>query len=321
MKKPAKVIVFTFFALILIAVIGLGYITLCLPNVGKPEVIKIALTPGRIARGKYLANNVALCMDCHSQRDWSKRIGAIDMDKFGVGGDSFGAEAGIPGKIYVPNITPFNLKNWTDGELFRALTTGVRKDGTAMFPFMPWQNFAKMDREDLYAIIAYIRTLHPVSNNPYPARKLDFPANIIIHLMPEKADLGKLPPVSDTVAYGKYLVTSASCTFCHTQSNKGTPLPGMDYAGGVVFGSGKRMVISANITPDKNTGIGNWTAEAFLLRFKEVRDTSADFYKQSRSKQTVMPWYDYSGMNDTDLKAIYAYLRTIKPVRHKVISW
>jgi len=321
MKKISKVIVFTVVALVLVAVIGLGYITMCLPDVGKPEDIKIALTLERIARGKYLANHVTLCMDCHSQRDWSKRIGEVGPGKLGAGGDNFGADVGIPGEIYVPNITPFNLKNWSDGEIFRAITTGERKDGSAIFPFMPWQNFAKMDREDLYSIIAYLRTLHPIETKPYPERRLDFPTNIIVHLMPQKAALGTLPPASDTVAYGKYLVTSASCTFCHTQSNKGTPLPGMDFAGGVKFMMGNTTITSANITPDKNTGIGNWTQEAFLQRFKQVRDTSSDNYKHADKFVTVMPWYDYAGMNETDLKAIYAYLRTIKPVSNKVITW
>lgn len=321
MKKFSKVIVFTIVAIVLIAIIGLGYITLCLPNVGKPENIKIALTPERIARGKYLATHVTLCMDCHSQRDWSKRVGEVQPGKLGIGGDSFDADDNVPGKIYVPNITPFSLKDWSDGEIFRAITTGERKNGKALFPFMPWQNFAKMDREDLYSIIAYLRTLHPVATQPYPERQLDFPTNIIVHLMPQKAQLGKLPPVSDTIAYGKYLVTSASCTFCHTESDKGTPLPGMDFAGGVNFRIAGNTVTSANITPDKNTGIGNWTRDAFLQRFKEVRDTSSAIYKQTVKFKTVMPWYDYAGMNDTDLKAIYAYLRTIKPVSHKVVSW
>lgn len=322
MKKFSKVIVVTIVALVLVAVIGLGYVTMYLPDVGKPENIKIALTPQRIARGKYLANHVALCMDCHSQRDWVKKVvGMADADKFGVGGNIFDSDDNVPGKIYAPNITPFHLKDWTDGEIFRAITTGESKDGHPLFPLMPWKNFAKMDREDLYSIIAYIRTLKPLQAEAYPAHQLNFPTNIIVHLMPEKASLGKLPSAGDTIAYGKYLVTSASCTFCHTQSNKGTPLPGMELAGGVTFKLGNATVKSANITPDKATGIGNWTREAFLQRFKDVRDTASAIYKQSLKFKTVMPWYDYAGMNDTDLKAIYAYLRTIKPVSNKVITW
>lgn len=321
MKKFSKVIVFTIVAVILIAVIGLGYITLFLPNVGKPEDIKIAITPERIARGRYLANNVALCTDCHSQRDWSKKEGPVDPGSLASGGNVFDANDGIPGKIYAPNITPYHLKGWTDGEILRAITTGESRDGHPLFPLMPWQGFSQMDREDLYSIIAYIRTLKPLQTEAYPAHELDFPMSIIVHTMPQKAAFGKLPSLSDTVTYGKYLVNAASCAACHTQRDKGTPLPGMDFAGGVNFKAGGKTVTTANITPDKNTGIGNWTQQAFLQRFREVRDTSSMIYKHAGKFVTVMPWYDYAGMNDTDLKAIYAYLRTIKPVKNKVVTW
>jgi mono/diheme cytochrome c family protein len=318
MKKFLKWTVYTVISVILIAVIAVSYITLCLPNVGKPEDTKIAVTPKRVARGKYLANHVALCMDCHSQRDWSKPIGEITQDKLGAGGDDFDASAGIPGDIYVPNITPYRLKYWTDGEIFRAITTGERKDGTAIFPFMPWPNFAQMSREDLYSIIAYLRTLHPIKTADYPKRKLDFPVSILVNLMPQKASLGQIPPVSDTVDYGKYLVTSASCNFCHSQANNGKPIPGLEFAGGMKFQMGDKTVTSANITPDKETGIGNWTQEAFLQRFKSFRDTSKG-HKPSLAT-SPMPWYDYSGMTETDIKAIYTYLRTVKPVSNRVAN-
>jgi mono/diheme cytochrome c family protein/cytochrome c2 len=315
MKKFGKWAAFVVIALILLVIISIAYIVLALPDVGHPENITIAITPQRIARGQYLANNVALCMDCHSQRDWSKPIGEIAPDKLGAGGDDFDASAGIPGDIFVPNITPYRLKGWTDGEIFRAITTGERKDGSAIFPFMPWPNFAQMSREDLYSIIAYLRTLHPIKTADYPKRKLDFPTNILVHLMPQKADLGHVPALSDTVNYGHYLVTAASCGFCHSQSEKGNPIAGMELAGGVKFQMGDKTVTSANITPDKGTGIGNWTEETFLQRFKSFRDTSKG-HKPSLA-MSPMPWYDYSGMTETDIKAIYTYLRTVKPVRNK----
>jgi mono/diheme cytochrome c family protein len=316
MKKFGKWAAFVVITLILIIIIGVSYIVLALPDVGPPENISIAITPQRIARGQYLANHVTLCMDCHSQRDWSKTIGPIDADKLGAGGDDFDASANIPGDIYVPNITPYRLKAWTDGEIFRAITTGERKDGSAIFPFMPWDNFSQMSREDLYSIIAYLRTLRPIKTADYPKRKLDFPVNILVHLMPQKATLGQVPPLSDTVNYGKYLVTSASCQFCHSQSNSGNPIPGMQFAGGVKFTIGDKAIYTANITPDKNTGIGTWTRDEFVGVFK----THAAAIAKTRENNSVMPWYDYSGMTDTDLKAIYAYLRTVKPVNNRVTN-
>jgi len=297
---------------------------LALPDVGKPEDIKIALTPQRIARGKYLANHVALCMDCHSQRDWSKPIGAIAADKLGAGGDDFDSSLGVPGDIYVPNITPYKLKNWTDGEILRAITTGERKDGSAIFPLMPWPHFSKMDREDLYAIIAYIRSLRPIKTSPYPKPKLNFPANILINTLPQKATYGHLPAVEDTIKYGAYLTMTASCDVCHSRKKNGKAvgevIPEMNFAGGVEFPMGDKKIYSANLTPDKQTGIGNWTREGFVALFKSHTDSAIAARKSPPQMPDLMPWYDYSGMTETDLKAIFAYLRSLKPVYNKVVQ-
>ena len=77
MKKIKKVLLYAVIFIVLAIVTVISYVTLALPDVGKPENITVALTPQRIARGQYLANHVCLCIDCHSQRDWSKPIGDI----------------------------------------------------------------------------------------------------------------------------------------------------------------------------------------------------------------------------------------------------
>ncbi|GAB3935068.1 c-type cytochrome [Mucilaginibacter myungsuensis] len=322
MKKVRKWLAIIVIALVVVITAAVSYLTLALPNVGKPENIKISYTPERIKRGKYLATHVTVCMDCHSGRDMSKFGGPISADKLGMGGDKFDPAMGFPGTVYIPNITPFNLKNWTDGELFRAITTGVKKDGSAIFPIMPWASYAKMDREDIYDIIAYIRTLEP-KRAEYPERQLDFPLNILIHTMPQKANLGKRPAESDTLKYGEYLVAAAACMDCHTKADKGAHIPGMEFAGGYEFGlPGGATVRSANITPDKDTGIGRWTKDQFVARFRMYADST---YKPADVKpgefQTVMPWLMYAGMRPADLEAIYAYLKTIKPVKNQVVKF
>lgn len=315
MKGFSRALLIAIISIFFIVILTIACIVLALPDVGPAENISIVLTPQRIARGKYLANNVALCMDCHSQRDWSKLIGAIAADKLGAGGDDFDSSFGVPGDIYVPNITPYKLKEWSDGEIFRAITTGERKDGSAIFPLMPWSHFSKMDREDLYCIISYIRSLKPIKTVDYPKPKLDFPENILVHTMARKAALGHLPPEKDTVKYGEYLTLMADCDFCHSQKKNGKALgevvPELNLAGGIAFQIGDKKEYSANLTPDKTTGIGNWTAEIFVEVFKSHSVSTAPAV-------SVMPWYDYSGMTDHDLKAIYAYLRTLKPVYNKV---
>ena len=169
MKKFKKWTAYTIITLLLIVVAAVSYITLALPNVGKPKDIKIELTPQRIARGKYLANYVAVCIDCHSTRKWGEFAGPIDTTHIGAGGEHFDKNVGFPGDVFVPNITPSNLKTWTDGELYRAINTGVRKDGSAIFPIMPYSSYGKMEQEDIYSIIAYIRTLKTYNIPTLPA--------------------------------------------------------------------------------------------------------------------------------------------------------
>ena len=158
-----KKILLTILMIIVICVaIGTSFVKFGLPNVGAAPDITIELTPERIQRGEYLANHVTVCMDCHSTRDWSLYSGPIVSGTLGKGGEYFGPEMGFPGKFYSRNITPAKLVDWTDGEIFRAITTGVSKDGKALFPVMPYLYYGKMDKEDVYAIIAYIRTIPSV---------------------------------------------------------------------------------------------------------------------------------------------------------------
>lgn len=323
MKQKVKSGIKYFVLLLVTAIIGvLSYVSFALPDVGEPEDIKVEITPKRIERGSYLANSVANCTDCHSERDWNKFAGPLVEGSFGKGGEEFNQQIGLPGKFYAKNITPFALSEWTDGEILRAVSAGVNRDGKALFPIMPHPNFGKLDREDLYSIIAYIRTLTPIENI-VPESEPDFPMNFIINTIPMKPAFTKIPDRTNQVAYGAYLVTAASCGECHTRKEKGTPVEGMEFAGGFEFpmphGGTTR---TANITPDMETGIGNWNEEAFLQRFKIYSDSA---YKPVDVKDgefnTVMPWTRFSTMKTEDLKAIYAYLRTIKPVKHKVIKF
>ena len=318
MKKVIKVIAYLLIAFVLIAIVVVSYVTLALPNVGEPENIKVQITPQRVERGKYLATSVSACMDCHSTHDWSKFGGPVDTTLLGSGGEVFDAGQGFPGTVVVPNITPFNLKSWTDGEIFRAITTGVKKDGAVIFPLMPWQYYSKMDREDLYSIIAYIRTLKPI-NSVHPKAKLDFPLNVLVHTMPQKATLGTKPDTKDTLKYGEYLVQSAACKDCHSQDNNGKLLPGLEFAGGKEFKVNGNSLRSANITPDATTGIGKWTKQEFIARFRLFSDQSkAQTINKKADFQTIMPWWEYSKLSDGDLASIYAYLKTVKSVTNGV---
>lgn len=298
------------------------YVKLALPNVGKPEEIKIEPTAKRLERGKYLATSVSVCMDCHSTRDWNKFSGPLVDGTLGKGGEVFDQKFGFPGTFYSKNITPAGIGNWTDGEVLRAITSGVNRDGKALFPVMPHAHFGKMDREDVYSIIVYLRSLKPIENIVSDS-KPDFPMNFIINTIPQKAEFSKIPSKSDTVAYGAYLFNAASCSECHSKQEKGKPIAGMELAGGFEFRMPTGGIArSANITQDRETGIGKWTEKDFVERFKAYADSS--YVPNTVGKgnfNTTMPWTMYSKMNAEDLKAIFAYLKTVKPIKNNVVKF
>ncbi|MCY7356154.1 MAG: c-type cytochrome [Rudanella sp.] len=318
MKKIGRILLFPVGVVVLLAGAGLAYVKLALPNVGPPPELTIRADSAQIARGHYLANHVTLCMDCHSTRDWTKMAGPMVAGTNGKGGESFPREMGFPGQYYAPNITPARLKDWTDGEIYRTITTGVSRDGRALFPVMPYPGYAKMDPQDVKDIIAYVRSLAPIENK-VAASESDFPKNFILNTIPAKTEGGKRPDPSDELAYGKYLVTISACGDCHTPVNdKAEPLPGMEFAGGRPFPLPTGTVRAMNITSDE-TGIKAITKAAFVDRFKAY--TNPDYTHQvvgDDEFNSVMPWTMYGGMTETDLGAIYTYLRSVKPVKNKV---
>ncbi len=314
MKKAFRVLLKIVLVLLVLIAGIVGYAKWFMPNVGKPTDVKVDITPERIKRGEYLATSVAVCVDCHSTRDWSLYAGPIMPGTTGKGGEEFGKEAGFPGTFYSKNITPYHLKGWTDGEIFRTITTGVNRDGNAMFPVMPYLNYGKMDKEDVYDIIAYIRNLPAISNETKES-KADFPMSIIMNTIPKKAALTTKPNPSDSIAYGGYLVTVASCGDCHTKFDKGEFVKGTEFGGGREFQFPAGMVRSANITPHE-TGLGTWTRARFIKRFKDYQDSTYQSPKIDITKQfnTPMPWMMYSKMTESDLAYIYQYLKTVKPI-------
>ncbi len=319
MKKLTKILLWFFSIIVIIAVLILSYVKFLLPNVGAAPNLKVEITPERIERGEYLANHVSVCMDCHSMRDWSRFSGPPVEGTLGMGGDVFDQKFGFPGKYYSKNITPEGISRYTDGELFRVITTGVSKEGEAMFPVMPYHYYGQMDEEDIISIIAYIRTLKPIKNE-VPKSKSDFPMNFIINTIPHKANFTKLPAKTDIVNYGKYMTNAASCIECHTKSEKGNLIAGTEFGGGreFTFPNGS-IVRSGNISPDKETGLGTWTDEMFLNIFRSHSDSAALNTKlKPEDFNSIMPWTMYGKMTEEDLRAIFAYLKTVKPIKNTV---
>jgi len=274
----------------------------------------------RIDRGKYLALNVAGCLYCHSHRDYKWFSGPAISGTEGMGGQKFDKDfRGIPGIVYSRNITPAALRSWSDEKVIRAITQGISQKGDTLYPLMPYPHFNKMSKDDVLSIIAFLRTLSPIANE-VPKHQLRIPIQVAVPSLPDNTlEKNVRPAYADRVDYGGYLVNIAACVDCHTPMQKHNLLNEKAFSGGQEFRVSGFTVRSANITPDTTTGIGTWTEEVFLAKFTQYR--SADGYQYDPGKNnSVMPWTIFSGMDDFDLKAIYAYLRSLKPIKNKVIK-
>ncbi|MBO9539284.1 c-type cytochrome [bacterium] len=272
-----------------------------------PESVTVAKTPERVARGEYLATTVMSCVGCHSPL--SESHGLVPGKEWS-GGRLFGKADGLPGNIYSTNLSSdpeTGLGSWTDGEILRAMREGVSKDGTALFPLMPYPGYHQMSDEDAHSIVAYLRTL-PALKASHPKRELDFPLSLIVNTIPKPLEKPVAPPAADPVSRGKYLATMASCTDCHTPMEKGQPVMEKYFSGGNKFTEHGHTVVVSNITQDKTTGIGAWTDAQIerAIRFGQRPD--------GRMLSPIMPWMAYNRMSNDDMKALIQYLRTVPAV-------
>ncbi len=268
-------------------------------------------TPQRLERGRYIATALSGCIYCHTEHQWKTPGHPIVAGSEGAGevlpyGD-------LPGQIVAPNLTPDTATgagNWSDDQFARAIREGVGHDGRALFPIMPYEHYRTMSDEDLASVIVYMRSL-PAVRHALPQTDIIFPVKYLIRSVPQPVTSAVADEnTSDPVKRGAHLVNLAGCIDCHTSMIKGARLPGLDFAGGQPFPGPWPMVASANITPDAS-GISYYDEALFL----DVMRTGA---VRARKLSDVMPISIYKNLTDDDLKAIFAYLRTVKPVKHRV---
>ena len=316
-----KIVGYTLAAVVAVVGSGFAYLYFREPASRPASTIRVPMTPERIARGKYIFT-ASDCDGCHSLHDHSNLYEPVVESKRGAG--QVMDEAGLPGRIVAPNITPDSdtgLGQWSDGEKLRAIREGIGRDGRALFPMMPYQLFRYMSDEDAESLVAYLNSLAPLRNQ-LPRSELKFPVSMLIKGEPRPV----LQPIAtpsraNTIAYGEYLVTVGVCEGCHTPFEKGSFDVSKRLAGGRVFKAGEFEVVSANLTPDPDTGIGNWTLDTFLERFHRHRGVPAEALPPVNKEQwTLMPWRNLAQLSDEDLSAVYAYLRSRAPVTNKVVT-
>jgi mono/diheme cytochrome c family protein len=257
-----------------------------------------------VERGAYLVNGIAGCGNCHSPKG---------PDGLPTGPELIGGPAILdPGfEAYPPNLTSApktGLGRWTPDDIVAALREGRTPEGIILRPPMPIAFYRNMLDSDAQAIAAYLKSVPAVENQVPEAR----------YKVPPPTGYG--PPVAsvpavrreDKVAYGAYLGQLGHCVLCHTPIGANGQ---RDYAnhlgaGGLELNSAGGSVISANITPDKATGIGGWTD-------REIKTALTTGIRPNGAQLAApMPWYYFKNMTDADVDAIIAWLRSLKPIAY-----
>jgi mono/diheme cytochrome c family protein len=261
-------------------------------------------TAARIARGRYLTEGVLQWFSCHSDRDWSAP-GAPPV----AGRKGAGHVWEDRPWLVSPNITPdteTGAGTWTDDMFARAIREGIGHDGRVLHPQMWYPSFRSLSDEDVASVVVYLRTLPPV-RNPLPRTTL--PKGRSVPPAPQLLEEVKWPPATDPVSRGAYLVRVADCMGCHT-AFEAPRIPGFFGGGNPIARAGRAPVFSANIT-SAPSGIPYYDAAFFreVIRTGRVR---------ARQLDGAMPWTVFRNMTDEDLDAIFAYLRSRRPVAHNV---
>ena len=327
MKRIAKYLV-GLLALVAVAVgAAVGFLLVSRPKMRPAPTEIVDRTPARLARGTYLMEYLLACNHCHSAPDTERYgmplpagaspvTGGIVLDR------SF---TGFPGVVQAPNITPdveTGIGSWTDGELIRAIREGVKRDGTTIFPMMPYTELRALSDEDVRSVVVYLRSQKPIR---LASRKteVDFPVNLLMRLAPEPVK-GPVhaPDPEDRVAWGGYLVRIAGCKHCHTPVDKGNPVESEAFSGGFVFEipspQGRRRVVTTNITPDPTGYFGRATKDEWIGRVRSFVSMRDNPPKVKPGLNTMMLWLQYAGLSDHDLGAIYDFMKTVRPVQKTV---
>lgn len=250
------------------------------------EAITVTPDSAHIERGRHLVTSVNACIGCHGPNLGGKQM--VDDPVFATVAASnlTSGQGGVAAK-------------YTDALFERAIRHGINADGRSI-AIMPAAHYNRISDEDMRAIIAYLKSVPPVDNQlkPFSAGPISraitlsgapfFHASMITHDAPHRS----APPAGETVEYGEYLVSVAACRECHGPDLSGGQMPD---------GSGKA---TPNLTPSG------------LAAYKE-----ADFFTALRQGKrpggapidTIMPWLEYRGMTDSEIKAIWMYLGTLPP--------
>jgi hypothetical protein len=275
--------------------------------------LKVVSTSQRVERGLKLAT--MLCNSCH-----------LNSQTFALSGKQMLDVPPEFGKIFSANITQhpeLGIGKWTDGEIAYLLRTGIRPNGQYIPPYMP--KLVHASDEDIQSIIAFLRSNSPLVKAQAIAKTPSEPSFLTKFLSTVNPLFGpaKYPekpiPTPDTanvLVYGEYLVNLYDCYACHSASfqtnNLVKPRESKGYMGGgnAIYNLEGKPVLSSNLTPDAETGLGKWTESQFITALKTGKRPDGTLFKY--------PMLPFTRLEDWEAQAIYAYLKTVPPIKNLV---
>jgi len=262
-----------------------------------------------IARGRYMFGATGGC-GCHT----------VPKGQPNAGGRKY---EGAFGTVYSSNITPdrqTGIGGWTDEQIITAIRLGRRPNGERLLPVHPFPVFNGMAEEDLRAIVAFLRTTKPVSRQNQPKKLVPLFESVFLPAwLAAFAPRETPPPKAPTsgVARGEYLVKAVGhCGECHTPRTMTMASDNSRFLGGTPKGPEDQAM--PNITPDRETGIGKWSAEEIADYLGSGNKPDGDVAGGLMAEVIDGTLAGYKDLNKGDLLAIAQYLKTIPPVRNKI---
>jgi mono/diheme cytochrome c family protein len=255
-----------------------------------------------VERGAYLVNGVGGCNNCHTPRGPG---GELALDKRLSGG---------PQTFQTPqytvkgsNLTSDNdtgLGRWSDAQIKVALTEGKSRDGHKLAANMPSAVYGFLTLRDQDAIVAYLRSLPAVQN---AVQKPEYKAPFEITPYPNIKEMSEAD-LRDPIKRGEYLMGLGHCMVCHS---KGAPPDKMDYVNGL-GGGGRKFGAQQNVTAANLTakGVASWTVTEFKRALTE--GVSHDGRKLNPPMVDFAQYY--KTITDDDINAMFAYMKSLKPV-------
>jgi mono/diheme cytochrome c family protein len=272
-----------------------------------------AAGPADVARGKYIFGVAGGC-GCHTE----------PKGPANAGGKKFDGPFGI---VYATNITPdlqTGIGSWTDDQIITAIRLGRRPNGERMLPVHPFTSFNGMAEEDLKALVAFLRSVPPVNRANTPKKitvplfeRVFLPAWLITFASKETP-----PPVAPVsgLPRGEYLVRAVGhCGECHTPRSAMTmAVDNARFLAGNSKKTGPEGQAAPNITPDKATGLGDWTEEQIVTYLGTGNRPDGDVAGGLMGGNIQGTLAGYKDMTPADLQAIARYLKSIPAVNNKI---